>query len=161
MGSLIEVPQRWVSNGTERYHLSCTEGAFGLNAGTWEAKVGDRPFRGYYSSILTSENGQLKIIEETVAVGAPRSSGGDQPKRDCHFPFLAHRAPDAAQRFFSGARSNAYALQRAPDTRALETGPTGPRRKFVVHLAILFGLGFAESDVLARASWQHGLTRAC
>jgi hypothetical protein len=45
--------------------------SFVLNAGTWEAKVGDRPFHGYYSSILTSENGQLRIIEEAVAVAAP------------------------------------------------------------------------------------------
>jgi len=51
--------------------LSRPEGTFVFNAGTWEAKVGDRPFHGYYSSILTSENGQLKIIEETVAVAAP------------------------------------------------------------------------------------------
>jgi ketosteroid isomerase-like protein len=51
--------------------LSRPEGDFVFNAGTWEAKLGDRPFHGYYSSILTSENGQLKIIEETVAVAAP------------------------------------------------------------------------------------------
>ncbi|MCK1404293.1 nuclear transport factor 2 family protein [Bradyrhizobium sp. 76] len=51
--------------------VSRPEGAFVFNAGTWEAKMGDRPFHGYYSSILTSENGQLRIIEETVAVAAP------------------------------------------------------------------------------------------
>ncbi|OSI23684.1 YybH family protein [Bradyrhizobium canariense] len=51
--------------------LSRSEGAFVFNAGTWQAKVGDRPFHGYYSSILASENGRPKIIEETVAVAAP------------------------------------------------------------------------------------------
>ncbi len=51
--------------------LSRTEGGFVLNAGTWEAKAGDRPFHGYYSSILTSEIGPVRIIEETVAVAAP------------------------------------------------------------------------------------------
>jgi ketosteroid isomerase-like protein len=51
--------------------VSHPEGSFVFNAGTWQAKVGDRPFQGYYSSILTSESGQLKIVEETVAVAAP------------------------------------------------------------------------------------------
>ena len=51
--------------------LSRPEGPFVFNAGTWQAKVGDRPFHGYYSSILASENGRPKIIEETVAVAAP------------------------------------------------------------------------------------------
>lgn len=36
-----------------------------------QAKVGDRAFHGYYSSILTSESGQPKIIEEAVVVAAP------------------------------------------------------------------------------------------
>ncbi|MCK1491044.1 nuclear transport factor 2 family protein [Bradyrhizobium sp. 180] len=51
--------------------VSRPEGSFVFNAGTWQAKVGDRPFHGYYSSILTSESGQPKIVEETVAVAAP------------------------------------------------------------------------------------------
>jgi ketosteroid isomerase-like protein len=51
--------------------ISRPEGSFVFNAGTWQAKVGDRPFRGYYSSILTTESGKLKIIEETVSVAAP------------------------------------------------------------------------------------------
>jgi ketosteroid isomerase-like protein len=52
--------------------ISRPEGAFVFNAGTWQAKVGDRSFHGYYSSILTSEDGQPKIVEETVVVAAPR-----------------------------------------------------------------------------------------
>ncbi|WP_298884746.1 nuclear transport factor 2 family protein [uncultured Bradyrhizobium sp.] len=51
--------------------VSRPEGSFVFNAGTWQAKLGDRPFRGYYSSILTSESGKPKIIEETVTVAAP------------------------------------------------------------------------------------------
>jgi ketosteroid isomerase-like protein len=51
--------------------ISRPEGSFVLNAGTWQAKVGDRSFHGYYSSILTSEGGQPKIIEETVTIAAP------------------------------------------------------------------------------------------
>ena len=50
---------------------SRTEGTFVFNAGTWQATLGDRPFHGYYSSILTREGGQLKIMEETVNVAAP------------------------------------------------------------------------------------------
>jgi ketosteroid isomerase-like protein len=33
--------------------ISRPEGTFVFNAGTWQAKVGDRSFHGYYSSILT------------------------------------------------------------------------------------------------------------
>lgn len=51
--------------------ISRPEGNFVFNAGTWQAKLGDRSFHGYYSSILTSEGGQPRIIEETVAVAAP------------------------------------------------------------------------------------------
>jgi ketosteroid isomerase-like protein len=54
-----------------RRTISRPEGAFVFNAGTWRAKVGDQSFHGYYSSILTSEGSQPKIIEETVVVAAP------------------------------------------------------------------------------------------
>ncbi|KWV48698.1 hypothetical protein AS156_16865 [Bradyrhizobium macuxiense] len=50
---------------------SRSEGTFVFDAGTWQAKLGDRPFHGYYTSILTREGGQLKIMEETVNVAAP------------------------------------------------------------------------------------------
>ena len=51
--------------------VSRSEGDFVFNAGTWQAKVGDRPFHGYYSSILTSHGGQPTIIEETVTIASP------------------------------------------------------------------------------------------
>jgi len=51
--------------------ISRPEGAFVFNAGTWQAKLGDKSFHGYYSSILTSEGGQPRIIEETVVVAVP------------------------------------------------------------------------------------------
>lgn len=51
--------------------ISRPEGSLVFNAGTWQAKIGDRSFHGYYSSILTNEGGQLKIMEETVAVASP------------------------------------------------------------------------------------------
>ena len=51
--------------------VSRAEGAFVFNAGTWQAKMGDRPFHGYYTAILISEGGQPKIMEETVAIATP------------------------------------------------------------------------------------------
>lgn len=51
--------------------VSRSEGAFVFNAGTWQAKLGDRSFHGYYSSILANAGGQPEIIEETVAIAAP------------------------------------------------------------------------------------------
>lgn len=54
-----------------RRSISRHEGNLVFNAGTWQAKVGDRSYHGYYSSILTGENGQPRIIEETVAIAAP------------------------------------------------------------------------------------------
>jgi hypothetical protein len=37
----------------------------------WQAKLGDRPFHGYYSAILVREGNQAKIMEETVTIAAP------------------------------------------------------------------------------------------
>ena len=51
--------------------ISRREGTFVFNVGTWQAKVGDRSFNGYYSSILTSQGGQPSIVEESVVVAAP------------------------------------------------------------------------------------------
>jgi ketosteroid isomerase-like protein len=51
--------------------VSRREGQFILNAGEWQAKVGDQPYRGFYSAILTTEGGQPKILEESVTVAAP------------------------------------------------------------------------------------------
>jgi len=51
--------------------ISRSEGSFVFNAGEWQAKLGDKPFRGYYSAIVVREDGQTKIMEETVTVAAP------------------------------------------------------------------------------------------
>jgi ketosteroid isomerase-like protein len=51
--------------------ISRSEGTFVFNTGTWQAKLGARPFHGYYSAILVREGKQLKILEETVTVAAP------------------------------------------------------------------------------------------
>ena len=51
--------------------VSRSEGTFVFDAGTWQAKLGDRPFYGYYSATLIDDDGQPKILEETVTVAAP------------------------------------------------------------------------------------------
>jgi ketosteroid isomerase-like protein len=51
--------------------ISRSEGSFVFNAGEWQAKVGDQPFHGYYTAIIVQEDGQSKIMEETVTVAAP------------------------------------------------------------------------------------------
>lgn len=51
--------------------ISRTEGGVVLNAGEWQAKLGDHPFHGYYSAIVAREGGEVKILEETVNVAAP------------------------------------------------------------------------------------------
>jgi hypothetical protein len=51
--------------------ISRSEGSFVFNVGEWQAKVGDQPFRGYYTAILVREGSQTKIMEETVTVAAP------------------------------------------------------------------------------------------
>lgn len=56
---------------TVRRVVSRTHGAFVLNAGEWKAKLGDRPFHGYYSATLGREGDQIKILEETVTVAVP------------------------------------------------------------------------------------------
>ena len=51
--------------------LSRREGNFIFNAGEWRAKVGDQPYHGFYSAILTIEAGKPKILEESVTIAAP------------------------------------------------------------------------------------------
>jgi len=51
--------------------ISRSEGTFVFNAGTWQAKLGDRPFHGYYTAILIREGDQPKILEETLTVATP------------------------------------------------------------------------------------------
>lgn len=50
---------------------SRSEGTFVFNAGTWQAKLGDQPFHGYYTAILVRDGDQPRILEETVAVAVP------------------------------------------------------------------------------------------
>lgn len=51
--------------------ISRPEGGLLFNAGTWQAKLGDQPFHGYYSAIIVQQDGQPRILEETVTVAAP------------------------------------------------------------------------------------------
>jgi ketosteroid isomerase-like protein len=51
--------------------ISRPEGGFVFNAGTWQGKLGDQPFHGYYTAIVILDGGQAKILEETVTVAAP------------------------------------------------------------------------------------------
>ena len=51
--------------------ISRSEGTFVFNIGTWEAKLGDQPFHGFYSAILVRDGDQPKIMEETVTVAVP------------------------------------------------------------------------------------------
>ncbi len=50
--------------------ISRPEGTFVFNAGTWQAKLGDQAFHGYYTAILVRDGDQPKILEETVTVAA-------------------------------------------------------------------------------------------
>jgi ketosteroid isomerase-like protein len=47
---------------------SRTHGDLVFNVGEWQAKVGEQPLRGYYTSVLGREGDQIKILEETVTV---------------------------------------------------------------------------------------------
>src|SRR4051794_36257955 len=56
--------------------VSRSEGSFVFNAGEWQAKVGDQPFRGFYTAVLVREGAQTRIMEETVTVAAPWRGAG-------------------------------------------------------------------------------------
>jgi ketosteroid isomerase-like protein len=51
--------------------VSRAEGNLVFNAGEWTAKIGDQQLRGYYSALVTREDGEVRILEETVNVAAP------------------------------------------------------------------------------------------
>jgi len=51
--------------------ISRSYGGFIFNSGTWSARLGDRPFHGYYTAIVVDDGGQPKIMEETVTVASP------------------------------------------------------------------------------------------
>jgi ketosteroid isomerase-like protein len=67
--------QKAVDMGLRDYSVrrivSRLKGDLVLNAGEWQAKLGDRNFHGYYSALLGREGGDVKILEETVNVAAP------------------------------------------------------------------------------------------
>ena len=60
-----------VHDYTVQRTVSRREGKFVLNAGEWQAKVGDQQYHGFYSTILTTEAGQPKILQESVTIAAP------------------------------------------------------------------------------------------
>jgi len=51
--------------------ISRPEGSVVFNAGTWQAKLGDQAFHGYYTAIVVRDGDQPKIMEETVTIAAP------------------------------------------------------------------------------------------
>lgn len=67
--------QRVIDMGLHDYSVqrivSRLEGNMVFNAGEWQARLGDQPFRGYYSALLIREGDAVKILEETVNVAAP------------------------------------------------------------------------------------------
>ena len=55
-----------------RRTISHLEGNMVLNAGEWQAKLGDgQQYDGYYSALLIREGDGVKIFEETVNPAAP------------------------------------------------------------------------------------------
>jgi ketosteroid isomerase-like protein len=67
--------QRVIEMGLHDYSVQRTvsrlQGNMVFNAGEWQAKLGDRPFHGYYSALLVREGDEVKIFEETVNVAEP------------------------------------------------------------------------------------------
>jgi len=51
--------------------ISRAEGPYVFNIGSWQGKLGDQPFRGYYTALVIREGGAAKIQQETVTVAAP------------------------------------------------------------------------------------------
>jgi uncharacterized protein DUF4440 len=55
---------------TER-NVARREGPMLLDAGSWQAKLGDLPLHGYYSALLSCAGDHQEILEETTNVAAP------------------------------------------------------------------------------------------
>jgi SnoaL-like domain len=63
---------------TAQRTVSRHEGDLLFTAGTWHAKLGERPLTGYYSTLLSCASGHQEILEETTNVAAPpRRQGSD------------------------------------------------------------------------------------
>ncbi|KIZ43303.1 MULTISPECIES: nuclear transport factor 2 family protein [Rhodopseudomonas] len=64
--------QRVVDLGLRDYsvqrQVSRREGDVVFNAGEWRAKLGEQPYRGYYSALLIRNGDSVEIMEETVNV---------------------------------------------------------------------------------------------
>ena len=56
---------------TVKRTLSCSEGRFIFNTGEWQAKLGDKPFHGYYTATVVRDGDRTRIMEETVTVAVP------------------------------------------------------------------------------------------
>lgn len=67
--------QRVIDFGLHDYSVqrmvSRMEGDAVFNAGEWRAKFGTQKLHGYYSALLVREGAEVKILEETVNIGAP------------------------------------------------------------------------------------------
>lgn len=51
--------------------VSRSEGPYVFNIGTWQGKLGDQPFHGYYTAIVVRDGDRARMLEETVTVAAP------------------------------------------------------------------------------------------
>lgn len=50
---------------------SRSEGNLTFNVGEWQARLGDKPFHGYYSAIIGRDGKRFRIMEETVTIAVP------------------------------------------------------------------------------------------
>jgi ketosteroid isomerase-like protein len=51
--------------------ISRSDGRFIFNTGEWRAKLGDKPFHGYYTATVVRDGDRPRIMEETVTVAVP------------------------------------------------------------------------------------------
>jgi ketosteroid isomerase-like protein len=56
---------------TVKRTISRSEGGFIFNTGEWGAKLGDKPFHGYYTATVVRDGDRVRIMEETVTVAVP------------------------------------------------------------------------------------------
>ncbi|MGB5903061.1 MAG: nuclear transport factor 2 family protein [Xanthobacteraceae bacterium] len=56
---------------TVKRTLSRSDGRFIFNTGEWRAKLGDKPFHGYYTATVVHDGDRTRIMEETVTVAVP------------------------------------------------------------------------------------------
>lgn len=56
---------------TVKRTISRSEGRFIFDTGEWRARLGDKPFHGYYTATVVRDGDRTRILEETVTVAAP------------------------------------------------------------------------------------------